>query len=262
MDDRDYAQFLAAVKRLSGVDLAQYKQQQMRRRLASFRDRHGFADFATLAAALKRDDHLLRTFLDYVTINVSSFFRNPDQWKVLETRILPRLVRESGGTLACWSAACSTGEEPYSLAMLLLRLRPAVRFEVLATDIDASALARAEEGWYDAAKVQEEVPPALREAFFRQEGNRMRVDERVRRCVRFRRHDLLADPFPTGLDLIVCRNVMIYFTDEAKERLYRQFHDALRPGGVLFVGSTEQIFSPHRYGFALEAPFFYRRAPA
>lgn len=260
MDDRDYAQFLAAVKRLAGVDLAQYKAQQMRRRLLSFRDRHGFADFAALAAALRRDGQLLRAFLDYVTINVSAFFRNPEQWKVLETRILPRLVRERPRALACWSAACSTGEEPYSLAMLLLHTQPAVRFEVLATDIDASALARAEDGWYEAAKVRDEVPLALREAYFRPEGDRMRVDERVRRRVRFRRHDLLADPFPSGFDLIVCRNVMIYFADAAKERLYRQFHDALRPGGVLFVGSTEQIFSPHRYDFVLEAPFFYRRA--
>ena len=120
MSDRDFQQFIELVKRKNGIDLNQYKEAQMKRRLTSLRDKRGFLTFVAYFDAMMKDKQLFDEFLDRMTINVSEFFRNPNRWEVLEKRILPRLLKNNK-RLKVWSAACSTGEEPYSLVMLLSR---------------------------------------------------------------------------------------------------------------------------------------------
>jgi len=257
MEDQDFLQFIQNIKIRTGIDLSLYKEPQMKRRLTSLRIRRGYEDFASFYQALRTNRELFDEFLDRMTINVSEFFRNPDRWKALEEKILPRLL-EGKKTLKCWSAACSTGEEPYSLAMILTRHGLLDQAEILATDIDKNALEKAKKGVYLERAIQS-VPPDYYQAFFKKEGNVSIISSRLREKIRFQKHNLLADPFETHFDLIICRNVLIYFTEEAKQKLYNQFSRALRPGGILFVGSTEQIFRPQQYNFEPMDTFFYRR---
>lgn len=257
MVDHDFQAFIQQVKRKTGIDLSLYKEAQMKRRLTSLREKRGFSNFADYFKAIEKDQELFNEFLDRMTINVSEFFRNASRWQVLEKKIIPRLLSENAN-LKVWSAACSTGEEPYSLVMLLSRFKPLSEIKVLATDIDAHALEKAKEGRYVERAVQE-VPKDLLAKYFVKEGSFYLISPEIKARVTFAQHNLLADPFGTGFDLIVCRNVLIYFTEEAKVGLYEKFAKALRPGGVFFVGSTEQIFQPQKYGFAPEDTFFYRK---
>jgi len=257
MVDQDYLQFISQVKRKTGIDLALYKEAQMKRRLTSLRQKRGFHDFSTYFEAIGKDRQLYCEFLDRITINVSEFFRNFNRWEVLMNKILPRLLAERP-RLKTWSAACSTGEEPYTLAMIHTKYMPLGQVDILATDIDEGAIERAKQGVYLERSLVE-CPKEFVKQYFVKEGQLYRLSEEIKRAVRFKKHNLLAQPFETGFDLIICRNVMIYFTEEAKHELYMKFSKALRPGGVLFVGSTEQIFQPKQYLFEPEDTFFYRK---
>jgi chemotaxis protein methyltransferase CheR len=261
----DYERFCAGVRVLTGIELGHYRQGQMERRLRSFSERYGCADLDEYLALLRRDREALAGFLDRMTINVSELFRNPERFAELETVHLPRLQAESPAGLRVWSAGCSYGAEPYSLSLLLQETAPGRRHEVIATDIDATVLARARRGRFTEADARN-VPRARLERWFRrvEDGGRVlfEASERLRAPVRFRRHDLLEDPYPEGLDLIACRNVVIYFTDDAKQAIYRRFLGALRPGGVLFVGSTERVHQAEEMGWERAGTFFYRRPPA
>ncbi|WP_297990939.1 protein-glutamate O-methyltransferase CheR [Anoxybacillus sp.] len=253
----DYQQFIANVKRKTGIDLALYKEAQMKRRLTSLYEKKGFNNFDEFFKAMNHDQALFHEFLDRMTINVSEFFRNVKRWEVLEKKIIPKLL-EKNKRLKVWSAACSTGEEPYTLAIILSKFMPLSQVSVLATDIDDNAMARAKLGIYMERSLQE-VPEDVKKKFFVKEGSHYKIIDDIKRTVTFKKHNLLADPFDTNFDLIVCRNVLIYFTEEAKHELYFKFNRALRPGGIFFVGSTEQIFNPNAYGFEVEDTFFYRK---
>jgi chemotaxis protein methyltransferase CheR len=258
MEDQDFNQFIVDIKRKTGIDLSLYKEAQMKRRLTSLRVKRGYSTFAAYFEAIHKDKVLFEEFLDRMTINVSEFFRNQSRWQVLEDKILPRLYKESG-KVKCWSAACSTGEEPYTLALTLSRFQPIKALDILATDIDEGAIAKAKVGIYAERSLQE-CPKDQLAKYFMKEGSMYSIRDEIKNAVKFKRHNLLGEPFDSNFDLIVCRNVMIYFTEEAKHELYQKFSKALRTGGVLFVGSTEQIFQPHQYQFETEDTFFYRKA--
>ncbi|WP_046180502.1 CheR family methyltransferase [Domibacillus tundrae] len=253
----DYEQFVGAIKRKTGIDLALYKEAQMKRRLTSLYEKKGYASFSTFFDALSSNKEMMNEFLDRMTINVSEFYRNSKRWDVLEKKILPRLLKENK-RLKVWSAACSTGEEPYTLAMVLSAHMPLSSVSIQATDLDLNVIQKAKLGLYPERSLAE-VPEEIKKKHFQKEGAFFKTSEEVKRTVSFKRQNLLSDRFESGYDLIVCRNVMIYFTEEAKDELYRKFNAALRSGGVLFVGSTEQIFNPERYGFEVEDTFFYKK---
>ncbi|UFJ42780.1 protein-glutamate O-methyltransferase CheR [Brevibacillus humidisoli] len=260
MEDRDFMQFVTQIKQRTGIDLTLYKEAQMKRRLTSLRTKRGFSTFTAYFDAICQDRALFDEFLDRVTINVSEFFRNPGRWEVLEQKILLRLSYTSR-KLKCWSAACSTGEEPYTLALVLKRRNLLAGSSILATDIDEGAIAKAKQGVYTERSLQD-CPRDLLSEYFVKEAETYRLSPEIKKTVTFQKQNLLADPFDTGYDLIICRNVMIYFTEQAKHELYQKFSQALRPGGVLFVGSTEQIFQPQQYQLETEDTFFYRKKEA
>ncbi|WP_068785259.1 CheR family methyltransferase [Paenibacillus phocaensis] len=255
--DPDYLGFIQSIKKSTGIDLAQYKEAQMKRRLTTLRNKNGYATFADFYTAMMSNKPLFYEFLDKMTINVSEFWRNPNRWEVLRDSVLPELAAERP-KLKVWSAACSTGEEPYTLTMILADLGLLPKTYLLATDIDDGALGKAQEGLYLERSLKD-VPKAVAERYFSPEGHMYRFDPKLKKAVTFKKQNLLLDPFEEGFDLIVCRNVMIYFTEEAKQGLYHKFSRALRPGGVLFVGSTEQIFSPGQYDLEAAETFFYRK---
>lgn len=253
----DYQGFIQSIKGKTGIDLALYKEAQMKRRLASLRDKRGYKDFSEYFNALIKSQDLFDEFLERMTINVSEFYRNPKRWEILEKKILPRLL-EGNKRLKVWSAACSTGEEPYTLAMIMSKLMPASNISILATDIDRAILDRAKVGIYTDRSIKD-VPKQIIEKNFINDGMGFKVKDDIKKLITFKQQNLLADRFDTNFDLIVCRNVMIYFTEEAKHELYHKFSKSLRMDGAFFVGSTEQIFNPGQYGFETEDTFFYRR---
>ncbi len=255
--DPSFASLRRSFLHLTGIDLDFYRGRQLDRRLRSFVQRWGLADLAELGTRIRTEPDLLQALKDFLTINVSEFFRNPEKFEELKSTVLPELLA-GGRRLEIWSAGCATGAEPYTLAIILDQVSPGVRHGILATDIDRLSLERARQGVYGEDEVRS-VPPDILARYFTRRGDGWEVSPAVRRAVRFAGHNLLADPYPQGLDLILCRNVVIYFTDEARDHVYRHFSRALRPGGYLFIGGTETIFRSREYGLASVRPGFYRK---
>jgi chemotaxis protein methyltransferase CheR len=253
----DYGHFTKDIFKKTGINLFLYKEAQMKRRLTSLYEKKGYSNFKDFYTAIDKDRQLLNEFLDRMTINVTEFYRNEKRWAVLEEKIFPRLLKQNKN-LKIWSAACSTGEEPYTIAMVLSNYLPLSEITIKATDIDDNAIAKARLGVYPERSLNE-VPETAKKKYFCQDGDFYGVSSQIKNRVAFKKHNLLADQYDSSHDLIVCRNVMIYFTEEAKEKIYHKFSEALRPGGVLFVGSTEQIFNPAKYGLETEDTFFYRK---
>lgn len=256
--EQDYEQFVLNIRKKTGIDLALYKEAQMKRRLTSLYEKRGFRSFQDYFLAVSQDKKLLNEFLDRMTINVSEFYRNGKRWEVLEKKLLPKLL-EKNSRLKIWSAACSTGEEPYTIAMIMSKFMPLSQVQILATDLDENVIERAKMGVYPERSLNE-VPDDMKRKYFTQDGSFYKVGDEIKKTVTFKKQNLLADSFGGPFDLIVCRNVLIYFTEEAKDLLYKKFSGALKKDGIFFVGSTEQIFNPGIYGFETEDTFFYRKS--
>jgi chemotaxis protein methyltransferase CheR len=257
--DLNYMVFRRKVKALIGIDLDDYKSEQMTRRLNTIMVRCGAKNLADYARMLEHDSKRLKEFADYLTINVSEFFRDPDRFTYLQTMVLPGLL-SFRNRLNIWSAACSIGAEPYTLAMILEELSPNMNHRILATDIDERILLRAQNGNDYRQQDVHNVPPRLLKKYFTQSGDFFAVADSIRRRPTFKKHNLLNDSFEEDFDLIVCRNVVIYFTQEAKDKLFARLTRALRPGGILFLGATEIIQTPSQIGLESIRPSFYRRA--
>lgn len=262
-EDIVYASFVRSVKRLTGVDLTSYRQEQLRRRLESLMQRIGAKDFAEYGRILEKDPVRLQEFRDFFTINVTEFFRDTDRFKYLQTRVLPALLAEQPN-LSIWSAACSIGAEPYSVAILLKELAPRGRHRILATDVDRTILDRARAGeGYGKLELRGTDPKILGRYFTPSaDGATYAINPEVRRMVDFKEHNLLEAAPGRNFDLILCRNVVIYFTNDAKSELYARLVGALRPGGVLFVGGTEIISAAQSLGITASGPSFYTRSAA
>ncbi|MHB8992427.1 MAG: CheR family methyltransferase [Chloroflexota bacterium] len=258
VDDLAYSFFQRRVQRLTGIDLGAYKSQQMRRRLGTLLARSKTATLFEYAKMLDQPERL-QEFLDFFTINVSEFFRIPDKFEYLASHVLPGLLSRTR-ELRVWSAGCSNGSEPYSLAILLEELAPMGRWSILATDVDRTTLARAQRGDKYAPADLRNVGERRLARFFERDENGFRVKESLKQRVKFKAHDLLKDPFESGFHVILCRHVVIYFTEEAKDALYRRFADSMVDDGVLFVGGTEIIPRAKEIGFETMAVSFYRKS--
>ncbi len=253
-----YDDFKREVFQLIHLDLSAYKERQMKRRIDALIDKHKYSSYSEFLAAIKVNKALLDEFVNYLTINVSEFYRNPEQWAILENEILMAKLK-SETPLKIWSAACSTGEEPYSLVMLLSKYMPLNKIKIIATDLDEQVLEKAQIGVYN-EKFLKALPEEFKTKYFTYINDKnLQISPTIKKQVEFRKHDLLKDPYPKDCDLIVCRNVMIYFTEEAKSRIYIDFYNALSKGGCLFIGSTEQIIQASDIGFISYKSFFYLR---
>lgn len=210
--------------------------------------------------------------IDAVTTNETSWLRDPMVYELLANEVLPELAARRGGAgLDLWSAACSSGQEPYSLAILLhegarlgkLRSLEPARCKILGTDISPEVLALAREGRYDSLAISRGLSPELRDRYFRPEGRHHQVVPALRKCVEFRRMNLLQDsPGFACFDLVLLRNVLIYFDDQDKARIIEKAHRSLRPGGILVLGSSENA---HRFTRLFEHAssgrvIYYRKA--
>jgi chemotaxis protein methyltransferase CheR len=257
VDHDAYERFSAAVKALLGFDLTQYKRPQVWRRANAFAKQKGFDTLPELVAACKTDLELRTALRDMITINVSEFFRNPEAWETLRTQALPDLLR-LGRPIRMWSAGCSLGYEPYTWAMMIKEAGGGADTRILATDLDETILAQARTAVY-AEHQMVGVSNARKAKFFDAQGPLWSVKPELRTLVQWRRQDLLKDPFPSDQDLVACRNVVIYFTDEAKDVLYKRFASALRVGGYLFIGATEAISDWRGFGLQMVTSGLYRK---
>lgn len=254
----DYEKFKEAVLRLTGIDLNAYKERQMKRRIDALITKNGIQGYEAYVQLLKSNKDKFEEFVNYLTINVSEFYRNPDQWKVMDKEVVPELIERFGRNLKIWSAACSTGDEPYSLVMALSRHLPLNQIKIIATDLDKQVIAKAKVGLYNERSI-EAVPEDLKQKYFKKIGASYQISDEIKARVEFREHNLIENDYAAGYHLIVCRNVLIYFTEEAKDEVFHKFYKSLAPGGVLFIGSTEQIINYKEIGYERKSSFFYQR---
>jgi chemotaxis protein methyltransferase CheR len=255
-----YEVFKQSIFDLTKIDLNSYKERQMKRRIEALIAKYGLDSYTEYVSRLKTDRKVLEEFLTYITINVSEFFRNPEQWAILEKEIFPYLFDHFGKELKIWSAACSTGDEPYSLVMLLSKFLPMNKIKIIATDIDKQVLEKASVGLYHEKSLKGMPKDYLSKHFTMVTDKTYQISDAVKACVDFKQHDLLKDAYPANCDLIICRNVLIYFTDDAKNKIYSGFHSSLKKEGLLFVGSTEQIIQAQQIGYHNFKSFFYKKA--
>ncbi|MBA2684228.1 MAG: protein-glutamate O-methyltransferase CheR [Gemmatimonadaceae bacterium] len=253
LEDDGFNTLTEKITRERGFGCASYKEKCVRRRIAvrmRARSVHTFADYGLV---LDRDPHEYELLLDALTINVTKFFRNPETFAAIDGELIPALYARVEPQLRIWSAGCASGEEPYSMAMLMHRYATTQgkrfdRVEVLGTDLDRTSLASAERAVYLEPTLSD-TPAELRQLYFStQPPYRIHADVRAR--VQFRRHDLLREPFPEPQHLIICRNVIIYFDRVTQEALFERFADALLPDGFLVLGRVETLFGPARAKFA------------
>lgn len=254
----DYEYLKKEVMKLASIDLNAYKEKQMKRRIDTLIGKHKIEGYDKYVQGLKTDKDLFDEFVNYITINVSEFYRNPEQWKLLDEQVIPELIKKFGKNLKIWSAACSTGDEPYSLVMALSRHLPLNNIRIYATDLDKQVIAKAKVGLY-ADKSIVSVPDDLKKKYFTKVGPSYKISNEIMERVEFKEHNLLKDSYPTNYHMIVCRNVLIYFTDEAKEEVFKKFCRSLSKGGVLFIGSTEQIINYKEIGYERMNSFFYQK---
>lgn len=263
----EYTAFCEGVRALSRIDLLQYKRGQMERRIRSFAQRRGIPELPAYLAVLRRDRDELDEFLDRVTINVSQLWRNPEQWRVLEREILPELAQSASlGRIRAWSAGCSYGAEAYTLAALVRELGPAAKAEILGTDIDSRMVARAKLGQFSDEDARSAPRAQLERWFERGVGGDdlnpgWTAKRELRALVRFEVDDLLRmRPRRQAYDLVLCRNTVIYFTEDVRDALHERLVESLRPGGCLVIGSTERVSHPRELGLVATHPFTYRKA--
>ena len=249
----DFAPFCEAVRAICGVDLLQYKRGQMERRIRTWTARRGTEDLGEYARRLKADPAELDAFLDRVTINVSQLWRHPEQWAALASTILPELAAR--GRLDAWSAGSSYGAEAYTLAAVCREAIPHAQVTIKGTDLDRRMVERARKGCFSAEDARV-APPGSFERFF--PGGQ--AVEELRRMVSFDVGDLLRMPVPRGhYDLVMCRNTVIYFTEDVRDALHRRLVEALAPGGYLVVGTSERVANPAALGLTSPFHFIYRK---
>lgn len=253
-DPEGFARLIAEIAKASGMQLADYKEKVLRRRVGVRMRARGAETFRAYGELLTHDPVELEKLKDALTINVTRLYRNAETWERLRTLVLPELLVRREGAVRVWSAGCSSGEEPYTLAMCLVEEAERMgkhswvaKPRITATDIDPLIMDRARAGKYPSAAFME-MPPALTAKYFRPVGTDDReVVPALKRLVHVRRQDLLRErPLDPPYDLVVCRNVVIYFDRDGQERLFQAFAEALAPGGFLLLGKVETLLGPAR----------------
>ncbi|MDR3579623.1 MAG: chemotaxis protein CheB [Oryzomonas sp.] len=239
---------LILLRARTGHDFSLYKRSTVYRRIERRMGIHQLNRIFDYVRYLQENTQEVELLFKELLIGVTSFFRDPAAWEQLREEALPALLaaRPAGGTLRAWSAGCSTGEEAYSLAMAfketLEQVEPAKNFklQVFATDLDRDAIDKARQGFYP-ANIVADVSAARLGRFFIKEGNGYRVGKEIRDMVTFATQNLIMDPPFTKLDILICRNLLIYLTPELQKRVLPLFHYSLNPDGILFLGSAETI---------------------
>ncbi|MFA4640802.1 CheR family methyltransferase [Pyrococcus kukulkanii] len=247
---KGYELIKAEIFKRLGVSMDAYKDSYLQRRIRARMRKLGITDYMEYYRLLKTNKDEFEELLFTIAINVTEFFRDPIVWKTFQNKILPELIdfkkKRGSRSIKIWSAACSTGQEPYSIAMTLYEVLgqnlSGFRVSILATDIDKEALQAAMRGEYPVDAVEKQVPKHMIPKYFdRISEERYRIKPFVKRLVTFRWLNLLSSPYPKGFDVIFIRNVLIYMNREAQEEIFKKLYDSLEDHGYLILGKTETI---------------------
>lgn len=247
-----YLKFRKFLEVQCGIVLGENKQYLVRSRLASLLYKYSYSSADELINVVVRghDRGLLQSVIDAMTTNETLWFRDNYPFDLLVNELLPNLAK-TNRNIKIWSAACSSGQEPYSIAMSILefqRQRPGILrggVDIVATDLSSEMLSKCELGVYDELSLARGLSPQRRQTFFQQhEMGRMQIKPEVRRMVTFKSFNLLSSYAALGrFDIVFCRNVLIYFSADVKQRILQQIAGQLQPNGVLFLGASESISS-------------------
>ena len=249
MSPGDFDLLASILKQRSGLVLTREKVYLLESRLVPLARKRGLASLEALVAQIRggRDEALLRDVTEAMTTNESFFFRDNKPFEIFQAETLPMLLRTRAQrkSIRIWSAACSTGQEPYSLAMILREEAAKLagwRIEILATDLSAEVLEKAKVGLYSQFEVQRGLPIKMLMKFFNQTNEMWRIDAAIRAMVRFRELNLLEDLSVLGqFDVIFCRNVLIYFDQDTKRLVLERMAKLMPADGVLYLGGAETV---------------------
>jgi PAS domain S-box-containing protein len=250
-EDQELEALLSFLKAQNGYDFSSYKRSSLRRRIEKRMQALDVTGFEHYRALLEANPTELALLFNAILINVSAFFRDPPVWTFLDDQVIPRVldVRPATSPIRIWSAGCAAGQEPYTIAMVLAE-RMGVddytrRVKIYATDLDQEALDRARLARYDSHAL-ESVPEALRHRYFQNDEDGFVFHGALRRSVIFGRHDLVMDRPVSHVDMLFCRNTLMYFNVHAQTQIVSLFRDALNEAGFLIIGRAEMLFSPQR----------------
>ncbi len=258
----DFNNFKNEAASLLNINFDGYKLKRVQRRTDSLMRRHNIEDYKECINKLKKDDSFKDAYLNHFTINTSEFFRNPKSFKYLEDEILPALINKSNDKLKIWSAPCSNGSEPYTIAIILHELGLKEReYEILASDLDKEILETAKGACYSSNSLKN-VPDKYMNKYFdpvKDEKDLFQLSRKIRGSVKFEKKDLINGRYSSGWDLILSRNFFIYLTKEQKDILTEKFTENLKESGYLFLGNTEFIFNPGKFNLDKINLSFYQK---
>lgn len=260
MNEDEFLKFKKNTSTLIGLDLLNYKNTQLQRRITSLMNRHNIFNYTDYYNLLKSDKSKLEEFVNMLTINVTEFYRNEDKFQELEDKIIPQLIQTHGKNLKIWSAGCSSGAEVYSIAMILDKLKILDSCKLIASDFDEKIIERAKTATFSKFELPDKTFEKHK-SYFTYDAADLSYKLKPEICsrVQFKKQDLLNGGFDKNFHLILCRNVVIYFTEEAKDVLYKNFYDSLVEGGVFFIGTTERINNYSQIGYKMISSFFYQK---
>jgi chemotaxis protein methyltransferase CheR len=255
--EKEFEEFCKYIYDNVGIKLTDKKRNlvhnRLRKRLIAL-EFDNYGEYFRFVKSLKGKEELIY-LINAITTNVTTFFRDPKQFQTFSQLVLP-CYENVKRRITIWSAGCSTGEEPYSIAIEILKYVKDLNFQIMASDLSTKVLETAEMGAYPYEQVKTVSPQYLSE-FFTKKGDLYEVKPIVKKYVTFKKLNLIEDSFPQNVDIIFCRNVVIYFDKETKDTLYKKFHQCLNPQSFLFVGHSESLFSSTLFKFF--KPSVYRR---
>ena len=258
LDKWDYMQFKAAFHKKTGLDLERYKDKQMERRILQLMSKEKKQDYKEFYDFITTSPPAMDRFMDYLTINTSEFFRDEQVYNRLQTEIFTKVLQKEKGSVKIWSAGCSIGAEPYTIAIAMDKLNALNRVKIFATDIDEGALRIAQKGTYNVKQLGKTGNDIITK-YFQQQGTEYSVVPGIKRVVTFKRHNMLTDPPLNQCHMIFCRNVFIYFKQDTQDFLLQGFANGLNPGGYLVIGSAEYISNPARFGLQKAYTTIYQK---
>lgn len=255
-NDPELIRLLLDIKEQRQLDFGQYRMGFLKRRIDSRLRCHKIDNYRAYLRFIKQHPEEMALLIKTMTINLTGFFRDKAAWQVIEQQIVPAIITQKINQrrhhIRVWSAGTSTGEEAYSIALLFndaLKKQPMpLSLKVFGTDIDESSLRLATKGVYSADKIKPISPHALNR-YFKRQDNQYEVEPELRKLIQFKYHDLVDEPPLLSMDLIICRNVLIYFNRTLQMTILNKFHQSLRPESYLMLGKTETLlhFVPHAF---------------
>ena len=257
-----FDQFKDEAKKILNINLDGYKIKRVKRRTDSLMRRKNIKNYSQCLSKLKNDPKFKARYIGHFTINTSEFYRNPKNFTYLQKEILPELL-EQKQNIKIWSAPCSNGSEPYTIAIILSELGiKSSRYKILGSDLDPEILKTARKGIYTQNSLKK-VPDKILNKYFspsNDNNNAYKLTNDIKNKVEFEKKDLINEKYKKNWDLILCRNFFIYLTKELKEKLTFKFYKNLNNNGYFFLGNTEFIFSPEKYGFEKTNLSFYKKS--